>query len=145
LSLGLLLLELSLGFIVLSLPGGLEVSVVEPVWVESTGPVAGAAGRVWSPLEPVVLPELELVSLRGKLLSDEDGRRVELSAGLRPLARRLDDFIAPCLLQSHLQSLSCDMEPDEVATSLLELDELLDIDPRSEVVLSVELPALGIA
>jgi len=44
LSLGLLLLELSLGFIVLSLPGGLEVSVVEPVWVESTGPVAG--GRI---------------------------------------------------------------------------------------------------
>ena len=136
-----MLLELSLGFMVLSpVPGGLEVSVVEPVWVESTGPVAGAAGRIWS-LEPVVLLELE--SLRGMLLSGEDGRRVELSAGLRPLARRLD-FIAPCLLQSHLQSLSCDMEPDEVATSRLELDELLDIDPRSEVLLSVEVPAFGI-
>ena len=47
LSLGLLLLfELSLGFIVLSpVPGALEVSVVEPVCVLSTGPVAGAAGR----------------------------------------------------------------------------------------------------
>ena len=40
-------LELSLGFIVLSpVPGALEVSVVEPVCVLSTGPVAGAAGRV---------------------------------------------------------------------------------------------------
>jgi hypothetical protein len=39
--------ELSLGFMVLSpVPGGLEVSVVEPVCVVSTGPVAGAAGRV---------------------------------------------------------------------------------------------------
>ena len=47
-SLGLVLvLELSLGFIVLSpVPGALEVSVVEPVCVLSTGPVAGAAGRV---------------------------------------------------------------------------------------------------
>ena len=46
-SLGLLgVLELSLGFIVLSpVPGALEVSVVEPVCVLSTGPVAGAAGR----------------------------------------------------------------------------------------------------
>ena len=41
------LLELSLGFIVLSpVPGALEVSVVEPVCVLSTGPVLGAAGRV---------------------------------------------------------------------------------------------------
>jgi len=47
-SLGLLgVLELSLGFIVLSpVPGALDVSVVEPVCVLSTGPVAGAAGRV---------------------------------------------------------------------------------------------------
>jgi len=44
-SLGVLLL--SLGFMVLSpVPGALEVSVVEPVCVLSTGPVAGAAGRV---------------------------------------------------------------------------------------------------
>jgi len=40
-------LELSLGFIVLSpVPGALDVSVVEPVCVLSTGPVLGAAGRV---------------------------------------------------------------------------------------------------
>jgi hypothetical protein len=47
-SLGLVLvLELSLGFIVLSpVPGALDVSVVEPVCVLSTGPVEGAAGRV---------------------------------------------------------------------------------------------------
>ena len=43
-----LLLELSLGFMLLSAPGAFEVSVVEPVpvCVLSTGPVAGAAGRV---------------------------------------------------------------------------------------------------
>jgi hypothetical protein len=47
-SLGLLLvLELSLGFMVpLPVPGAFEVSVVEPVCVLSTGPVAGADGRV---------------------------------------------------------------------------------------------------
>jgi hypothetical protein len=50
-SLGVLLLlvlgfELSLGFMLLSVPGALEVSVVEPVCVLSTGPVAGAAGRI---------------------------------------------------------------------------------------------------
>ncbi|HYV65417.1 MAG TPA: hypothetical protein VE964_04190, partial [Myxococcales bacterium] len=89
-----LLLELSLGFMVLSpVPGALEVSVVEPVWVESTGPVegvAGDAGRAWSPLAPVVPLEPELVSLLGMLLSDE--RCIELSA-LRPLARCFEDFI----------------------------------------------------
>jgi hypothetical protein len=36
----------SLGFIVLSLPGVFEVSVVDPVCDVSTGPVDGAAGRV---------------------------------------------------------------------------------------------------
>ena len=40
-------LELSVGFMVPSpVPGGFEVSVVEPVCVLSTGPVDGAAGRV---------------------------------------------------------------------------------------------------
>ncbi|HYV66336.1 MAG TPA: hypothetical protein VE964_08835, partial [Myxococcales bacterium] len=132
------LLELSLGFMVLSpVPGALDVSVVEPVWVESTGPVEGAAGdagRAWSPLAP------ELVSLLGMLLSEE--RCIEPSA-LRPLARRFDDFIAPCLLQSHLQSLSFAMLSDELATSRLDADDELDMEPRSEV-LPVEVPALGI-
>ena len=47
-SLGLVLvLELSLGFMLLSpVPGALDVSVVEPVCVLSTGPVEGADGRV---------------------------------------------------------------------------------------------------
>jgi hypothetical protein len=36
----------SLGFIVLSLPGVFDVSVVEPVCDVSTGPLEGAAGRV---------------------------------------------------------------------------------------------------
>jgi len=39
-------LLVSLGFIVLSVPGVFDVSVVEPVWDWSTGPVEGAAGRV---------------------------------------------------------------------------------------------------
>ena len=125
-----LLLELSLGFIVLSAPGALEVSVVEPVCVESTGPVDGAAGL----LDPVSL----------RMSEGEEGRRIELSSALRPLGRRFD-FIVLCLLQSHLQSLSCAIVPDDVATSRLVVDDELDTEPWSEVLLSVEVPAFGIA
>jgi len=80
--------------------------------------------------------------VRGELASEGDeGRRIELSVRLRPLARARD-LIVPCLLQSHLQSLS--MEPDD-ATSRLVVDDELDVEPRSEVLLSVEVPAFGIA
>jgi len=128
-------LELSLGFIVLSVPGAFDVSVVEPLCVESTGPVDGAAGLV------------EPVSLRGGLMSDgEEGRRIELSLSVRPLARRFDFIIAPCLLQSHSQFLSFAILSEDATSRLVAVDdELLDIEPRSEVLLSVEVPAFGIA
>jgi hypothetical protein len=98
-------------------------------------------------LGPVALPEVELlapVSLRGALASDE-GRRIELSVALRPLVRRFD-FVAPCWLQSHLHSFSFAMSPDDFATSRRSVaeDDEVDIEPRSEVLLSVEVPAFGI-
>jgi hypothetical protein len=190
-SLGLVLvLELSLGFMVLSpVPGALEVSVVEPVWVVSTGPVEGAAGRVRSMLEPLVPPVVELLesvvllaapdvllsrpSSRGVLVSLEVGLRIELSVGLRPLARRFDLIFVPSWLQSHLHlssfpivSVEDAMPPVRVeapawgivlsvgdAVSLLVdalvesevlVDDEVDIDPRSDVLLPAVAPACGI-
>jgi hypothetical protein len=98
-------------------------------------------------LEPVVLEPVALVSRsrsRGALVSVELGRRAELSVALRPEARRFD-FIAPCLLQSHLHSLSLPIVSEDEATlrsDVVACDEV-DIDPRSDVLLPVvELPGI---
>jgi hypothetical protein len=156
-----LLLELLFGLLGFMLPllpdaGAFDVSVVEPV--------VGAAGRVESPLEPVVpvvvlvepvvpvavepvvLPEIE------SLLLDEPLTPVEWRAAsvvpLRPLARRR--FIVPCWLQSHLQSLPIESLPiasdEAVSRRGVELDALallsvvdgeVDVEPDGLALLSV--------
>ena len=112
-----------------------------PVAVSEVEPLALPVALVLP--EPVTVPELAPVESRprsrGAFASVEVERRD--SVVVRPLARGRD-FIVPCLLQSHLQSLS--MEPDD-ATSRLVVDDELEVEPRSEVLLSVEVPAFGIA
>jgi hypothetical protein len=99
--------------------------------------------------EPVELEPVALVSRsrsRGALVSVELGLRAELSVALRPEARRFD-FVAPCLLQSHLHSLSFPVVSEDDATlrSGAVVDDEVDIDPRSDVLpLVVEVPACGI-
>jgi hypothetical protein len=162
-SLGEVVLELLLllGFMLLSpVPGAFDVSVVEPVpvCVLSTGPVAGAAGRVWSMpvLEPVVLLEVEPAALpaavplvsrprsRGAFVSEELDWRIELSVAVRPAAWCFD-FALPILLQSqsHLSSFAAVSEEDATLRSDFVADEELEIEPRSEVLLSVGVVARG--
>lgn len=161
-SLGDVVLELLLllGFMLLSpVPGAFDVSVVEPVpvCVLSTGPVAGAAGRVWSMpvLEPVVLevdpaalpdavPVVSRLRSRGAFVSDELDWRIELSVAVRPAAWCFD-FALPILLQSqsHLSSFAAVLEEDATLRSDVVADEEVDIDPRSEVLLSVAVLARG--
>jgi hypothetical protein len=98
---------------------------VEPVAVLPVEPVAVL------PVEPAVLPEtepLESVELLLPRLPPVVERR-ELS-GVRPLAPRRD-FIEPCWLQSHLQSL-----PDE------SLPIVVSVDAMSRVDALLEAPAL---
>jgi len=87
------------------------------------------------PVEPVVSVELLLPTLP---LDDE---RRELS-GVRPLARRRD-FIEPCWLQSHLQSLPIESLPIVVsADAVSRVDALLETPAlRSGVVVEDEVEA----
>ena len=102
---------------------------VEPVAVLPVEPV------VLPPVEPVVSVELLLPTLP---LDDE---RRELS-GVRPLARRRD-FIEPCWLQSHLQSLPIESLPIVVsADAVSRVDALLETPAlRSGVVVEDEVEA----
>jgi hypothetical protein len=95
------------------------------------------------PVEPVVLPEvapLESVELLLPRLPLEVERR-ELS-GVRPLARRRD-FIEPCWLQSHLQSLPEESLPIVASVEAMSrVDALLETPAlRSDVVVEDEVEA----
>ena len=111
------------------MPVAEPVVPVEPVAVLPVEPV------VLPPVEPVVSVELLLPTLP---LDDE---RRELS-GVRPLARRRD-FIEPCWLQSHLQSLPIESLPIVVsADAVSRVDALLETPAlRSGVVVEDEVEA----
>jgi hypothetical protein len=160
-----------LGFIPVPLePGGLDVSVVDPV--------VGAAGRDVSPplpvvpvepvvpldpvaVEPEVLPEVEPLLLDEPLTPPVVAPLVPLAVSprelasvavewrdvsmlLRPLARRRD-FIDPCCwLQSHLQSLP--MESLPIVVEAVSRDVLPDMPVlRSDVVAEDEVEPLSAA
>lgn len=111
-------------------------------------PVALVELVVLPAVEPLMLPEVEPVALRsrsrGAFVSLEVDRRIELSVALRPLARFFD-FILPIWLQSqlHLSSLADVSEDAATFRSDVVAEDEVDGEPRSEVLLSVEVLARG--
>ena len=100
-------------------------------------------------VEPLMLPVVPVALLprsrsRGAFASLEVDRRIELSVALRPLARFFD-FVLPMLLQSqlHLSSLADVSEDEATFRSDVVAEDEVDSEPRSEVLLSVEVLARG--
>jgi hypothetical protein len=94
---------------------------------------------------PVTLPELEPALSRSRsrgAFASVDVECRDVSDALRPLARRRD-FIEPCWLQSHLQSLSLSLPMSLDAVSRLELlptDAVSRLEAPIELVSRLEVP-----